>query len=35
MSNLEEIETTQNKLENPRVILLRKKGPHSVSVRGK
>ncbi len=35
MSNLEEIETTQNKLENPHVILLRKKGPHSVSVRGK
>ncbi len=28
MSNLEEIETTQNKLENPHVILLRKKGPH-------
>jgi len=27
MSNLEEIETTQNKLENPHVILLRKKGP--------
>jgi len=35
MSNLEEVETTQNKLENPHVILLRKKGPHSVSVRGK
>jgi len=35
MSNLEEIEATQNKLENPHVILLRKIGPYGVSVRGK